>query len=81
LRFGGLGGLHFTIIGDIHHIKTIAVGGSVQERNRLRKLYGSKRWRKLRGIATVSLADGTICEDELHWYEADGTGRKEVKIK
>jgi hypothetical protein len=25
--------------------------------------------------------DGTICEAELHWYEAHGIGKKEVKFK
>jgi hypothetical protein len=25
--------------------------------------------------------DGTICEAELHWYEAHGIGRKEIKFK
>jgi hypothetical protein len=47
----------------------------------LRKTYGSGRWRKLKGIATISLNDGTICEAELHWYEAHGIGKKEIKIK
>ena len=25
--------------------------------------------------------DGTICRAELHWYEAHGVGRKELKLK
>ena len=25
--------------------------------------------------------DGTTCKAELHWYEAHGIGRKEMKIK
>lgn len=39
------------------------------------------RWRKLKGIATVRLEDGTIHRVELHWYEAHGIGRKKLKIK
>jgi hypothetical protein len=35
----------------------------------------------MKGIATVELADGTICEAEVHWYEAHGIGRKDFKIK
>ena len=27
------------------------------------------------------LKDGTICQAEVHWYEAHGIGKKEMKIK
>ncbi len=37
--------------------------------------------RKLKGMAMVRLADGTMCEVKVHWYEAHGFGRKEIKIK
>ena len=73
--------MSFEIIGEIANIETIAVGGSIREIARLRRVYGSGRWRKLKGIATVRLSDGTICEAEVHWYEAHGIGRKEEKIK
>jgi len=43
--------------------------------------YGRGRWRKLKGFATVRLADGTIHTAEIHWYEAHGIGQKEFKIK
>ena len=29
----------------------------------------------------VRLADGSIVKAELHWYEAHGIGKKELKIK
>jgi hypothetical protein len=35
----------------------------------------------MKGFATVRLADGTICEAEIHWFEAHGVGRKDFKIK
>jgi hypothetical protein len=35
----------------------------------------------MNGRATVRLADGSICEAEIHWYEAHGIGRKDFKIK
>lgn len=35
----------------------------------------------MKGRATVRLPDGTICEAELHWYEAHGIGKKEIKVK
>jgi len=47
----------------------------------LQWVYGKGRWRKLRGVATGRLADGTIHTAEVHWYEAHGTERKELKLK
>lgn len=73
--------MNFEIINNITNIEIIAVGNSIREIERLRKIYGSGRWRKLKGIATISLNDGTICQAELHWYEAHGIGKKEIKIK
>lgn len=73
--------MNFEIIGEITNIEIIAVGNSIRELERLRKTYGSGRWRKLKGFATISLDDGTIYEAELHWYEAHGIGKKEIKIK
>ena len=69
------------IIGDISEIETIAVGNSIREIARLRRSYGSGRWRKMKGKATIRLSDGIICKAELHWYEAHGIGRKDIKIK
>lgn len=60
--------MNFEIIGDITNIEIIAVGNSIRELERLRKTYGSGRWRKLKGFATISLDDGSIYEAELHWY-------------
>jgi hypothetical protein len=71
----------FTILGRISDIETIATGKGTRERRRLRKLYGGSRWKKLKGTAMIELADGTMCHAELHWYEAHGIGRRELKIK
>jgi hypothetical protein len=73
--------MDFEIIGDIADIETIAVGSSIREIARLRRVYGSSRWRKLKGTAMIRLSDGTVCEAEIHWYEAHGTGKREIKIK
>lgn len=35
----------------------------------------------MKGEATVRLSDGTICVAEIHWYEAHGIGKKELKFK
>ncbi len=71
----------FELIGEITNIETIAAGSKIQDIERLRKTYGSGRWRKLKGIALVSLEDGTESDAELHWYEAHGIGKKEMKVK
>ncbi len=31
--------------------------------------------------ATIRLADGTVLNAEIHWYEAHGIGKREFKIK
>jgi hypothetical protein len=71
----------FEVISEIKGVETIAVGNRIRDISRLRKRYGSGRWRKLKGIALVRLEDGTESAAELHWYEAHGIGRKEMKVK
>lgn len=73
--------MHFEIIGEIESIETIAISGRIRDIMRLRKQYGSAKWRKLKGVATVRLKSGNICNAEIHWYEAHGIGRKKFKIK
>ena len=48
---------------------------------RLRRRYGRARWRKRKGVAKVELQDGSVRLAELHWYEATGIGRRELKLK
>ena len=69
------------IVSEIRDIETIALGQGVHIRRYLDRIYGRGRWRKMKGIANIELADGTICEAEVHWYEAHGIGRKDFKIK
>jgi len=73
--------MNFEIIGEIQEVEIIAVGKSIQDRARLKKIYGSGRWRKLKGIAQVRLHSGRIRLAELHWYEAHGIGKREMKRK
>jgi hypothetical protein len=73
--------MDFEIIGKITDIESIASGRSIRDLARLRKRFGRGRWRKMKGLATVRLEDGTIHITELHWYEAHGIGRREFKIK
>jgi len=73
--------MSFEIVGEITNVETIAVGRSIRESARLQKTYGTGRWRKLKGIGKVRFPDGAICNAEIHWYEAHGIGRKEIKLK
>ena len=73
--------MDFEVVGSITEIEAIAVARSIRDLPRLRKYYGSGRWRKLKGIATVRFPSGIVCQAEVHWYEAHGIGRKEMKIK
>jgi len=73
--------MHFTIIGEITGIETIATGRSIRELRRLQRAYGRGRWRKRKGMAQIRLGDGALCRAEIHWYEAHGLGAKEHKIK
>jgi hypothetical protein len=73
--------MEFEIIGPISSIELIADGSRLRQRRRLRRDYGPGEWVKRKGIARVRLADGTIRLAEVHWYEAHGVGRKELKVK
>jgi len=73
--------VNFEILGQIRQIEIIAVNRSIRELDRLQDAYGKGRWRKLKGLATIQLSDGTVCEAEIHWYEAQGIGKQEFKIK
>jgi len=73
--------MDFQIIGSIRDVETIAIGRQVRDLARLRRAYGKARWRKMKGRATVKLRDGTVRQAEVHWYEAHGIGRRELKLK
>jgi len=73
--------MNFEIIGEIAGVEIIAIGKSIRDLPRLRKLYGTGRWRKLKGVAQVRLQNGQVRTAELHWYEAHGIGKKEIKRK
>ena len=64
--------MDFEVVGPLRNIETIATGRAIRE---------LKRLRKRKGIATVRLQDDTILRAEVHWYEAHGIGRREMKIK
>lgn len=76
-------GLHarFGLIGEIRDVQTFAIGGSVREFRRLARVHGHGRCRKRKGVGLVRLENGLVFRAELHWYEAHGIGRREMKIK
>ncbi len=73
--------MKFEIISDIQEIETIATGSGIRDLDYLQKMHGRGRWRKLKGIAYVKLPNGNTRHVELHWYEAHGIGKRDIKIK
>ncbi len=73
--------MQFEIIGEITDIEAIATSSGIHILPMLRKRYGSGRWRKVKGTATVRLYDGTIRLAEVHWFEAHGIGKRKMRIK
>ncbi len=71
----------FEILGRIDAATRIAAGPSLKVRKVLRTHYGPGRWRKMKGFATVRLANSRVRRVELHWYEAHGIGPRDFKIK
>ncbi|MEW5830173.1 MAG: hypothetical protein AB1846_14865 [Chloroflexota bacterium] len=69
------------VIGEITDIEIIAIGRSIRDLDRLQRKHGRGRWRKLKGFATVRLPDNTTCFAEIHWYEANGIGKRDIKVK
>jgi hypothetical protein len=73
--------LTFEVVGESEAIATVSAGASVKVRTLFRKLNGRGRWQKRKGVGTVRLPNGNIRRAELHWYEARGIGRRDLKIK
>lgn len=73
--------MKFDIIDEIREIETIAKGPGIRDLTRLKKYYGLGNWRKMKGIAHIRLSSGKVKLAELHWYEAHGIGKKEIKRK
>jgi uncharacterized protein with ACT and thioredoxin-like domain len=71
----------FKIISEIRSQETIASGHGIRILRSLIRMYGSGKWLKRKGVATVQFEDGTISEADLHWFEAHGIGKRMLKIK
>ena len=67
---------------DERRERAVAPGtGAIRDLPRLEKLYGKGRWRQMKGKALMRLPSGRVRLVELHWYEAHGIGRRELKRK
>jgi hypothetical protein len=73
--------MKFEVVGELTSIETIATGRSIRIPPLLNKRYGKGRWRKKKGIAVIKLQDGSYRQAEIHWYEAHGIGKRDIKIK
>ena len=74
--------MEFEVVSEITGIELIASGREIRDLARLHRSYGAGRWRKLKGFALVRIVrTREIRREELHWYEAHGIGKREVKIK
>ena len=73
--------MRFEILSNIVGAEVVATGREIRDLRRLQRLYGKGRWRKMKGAATIRLANGRVRRAELHWYEAHGIGKKEFKRK
>jgi hypothetical protein len=73
--------MKFELVGPLADEAVIAAGPGIRVRSYLRKAYGQGRWRKVKGTATIRLPNGALRRVELHWYEAHGIGKRDLKIK
>jgi hypothetical protein len=70
------------IVGEILGAETFAEGRGIRDLQILIETYGGKNWRKRKGIAVVrSTKTGATRRAEVHWYEAHGVGKVDMKVK
>src|SRR6266545_5299720 len=69
----------FEIVGEITQVETICGGHPDPRPPQAPAAVRTGAVAKLKGIALVRLRTGRIRKAELHWYEAHGIGRKEIK--
>lgn len=71
----------FEIVGGITNRRIIARGKGIRKFPELKARYGGTNWRKCKGEATIELPNGVVRRAELHWYEAHGVGKRNMKRK
>jgi hypothetical protein len=72
----------FDLLSEITDTAIIARGAGVRIRRYLNRTYGQGRWRKMKGKAWIRIKrTGEVQYAELHWFEAHGIGRRDLKRK
>ncbi|MBI3959078.1 MAG: hypothetical protein HY328_09735 [Chloroflexi bacterium] len=72
----------FDLLSDISDIETIARGTGVRIRRYLSATYGNGQWRKRKGNTWIRIIrTDEVQFAELHWFEAHGIGRRDMKRK
>ena len=73
--------MEFRLVGEPTEVEVIARGHGIRELKLLRRRFGGRAWRKVKGWGQVELPSGRVRRAELHWYECHGIGRTMLKIK
>ena len=73
--------MRFEIVGEIARVETIAAGRGIRDLAKLQRRHGKGRWLKKKGIVTARLGNGRMYLVEVHWYEAHGIGKRNLRIK
>lgn len=73
--------MKYRLLEEPAQIEVIATGQAIREVKLLRRRFGGRNWRKLKGVARVELPNGRTRLAEIHWYECHGVGRRMIKVK
>lgn len=72
----------FELLSEITDIEIIARGTGIRIKQYLNQTYGQGRWRKMKGRARIRIKRSEEVQyAELHWFEAHGVGRRDMKRK
>jgi hypothetical protein len=73
--------VEYKLVEEPSEVDLVARGRTIREIRLLRRKYGGRNWRKLKGVARVELPSGAVRKAEVHWYECHGVGRRMMKVK
>jgi hypothetical protein len=69
------------VLSPIRNVEIIASGHGIRIQSWLKKMFGGKRWRKVKGEAFIRDIEGKEYEAEIHWFEAHGIGKRLIRVK
>ena len=69
------------VLSPIRNQLVIARGRQIRMLRRLIRCYGGRNWRKMKGEAFIQDETGREYDAEIHWYEAHGVGKCDIKVK